>query len=119
MASVKECERALRGLANSLAEVDPEVRARHVPHRRVACRIKDLDVVYTARLDEDGVHGLAPSSPRDTVPEDAEVKVAVDSDDLLALASGEDDFLQAWLRGRLQISAPVRDMLRLRALVGL
>jgi hypothetical protein len=37
----------------------------------------------------------------------------------VALADGDDDFLQAWLRGRVQISAPVRDVLRLRALVGL
>lgn len=119
MATVKECERALRRLAVSLAEVDPELRARHVPARRVACRIKDLDVVYAARLDEDGVHGLAVTSPVGQIPPDTEVKVTVGSDDLMALASGEDDFLQAWLRGRVQISAPMRDMLRLRALVGL
>jgi hypothetical protein len=119
MASVKDCERALRRLAATLAEVDPELRARHVPARRIACRIKDLDVVYAARLDEDGVHGLAATSPVGEVPAGTEVKVTVTSDDLMALANGDDDFLQAWLRGRVQISAPVRDMLRLRSLVGL
>jgi predicted lipid carrier protein YhbT len=119
MASVKDCERALRRLAASLAEVDPDLRSRHLPTRRVACRIKDLDVVYVARLDEDGVHGLVATSPVGEVPADTEVKVTVTSDDLVALANGEDDVLQAWLRGRVQISAPVRDMLRLRALVGL
>jgi hypothetical protein len=119
MASVKDCEGALRRLAASLAEVDPELRARHLPTRRVACRIKDLDVVYVARLDEAGVRGLAPASPVGEIPADTEVKVTVTSDDLMALANGEDDVLQAWLRGRVQISAPMRDMLRLRALVGL
>jgi predicted lipid carrier protein YhbT len=119
MANVKDCEGALRRLASWLAEVDPELRSRHVPSRRVACRIKDLEVVYVARLDEDGVHGLAPASPVDEIPADTEVKVTVTSDELLALANGEDDLMQAWLRGRIQISAPMRDMLRLRALVGL
>jgi predicted lipid carrier protein YhbT len=119
MANVKDCEAALRRLAALLADVEPELRARHLPTRRVACRIKDLDVVYVARLDEDGVHGLAPASPVDEIPPDTEVKVTVTSDDLLALANGEDDLMQAWLRGRIQISAPMRDMLRLRALVGL
>jgi hypothetical protein len=119
MASVKDCEGALRRLAAELVELDPELRARHVPSRRIACRIKDLDVVYTARLDEDGVHGLAATSPVGEIPANTEVKITVTSDDLLALADGEDDFLQAWLRGRVQISAPVRDILRLRLLVGL
>jgi len=119
MATVKDCEGAMRRLASWLADVDPELRSRHVPSRRVACRIKDLDVVYVARLDEDGVHGLAPASPVGEIPADTEVKVTVTSDDLLALANGDDDLMQAWLRGRIQISAPMRDMLRLRALVGL
>jgi hypothetical protein len=119
MASVADCEKAMRRLAATLADVDPELRARHVPERRLACRIKDLDRVYVARLDEAGVHDLVAASPVDAIPDGIEVKVTVLSDDLVALADGDDDFLQAWLRGRVQISAPVRDVLRLRSLVGL
>jgi hypothetical protein len=119
MASVADCENAIRRLAAALADVDAELRARHVPERRLACRIKDLGVVYVARLDEAGVHDLSAASPVDEVPDGIEVKVTVLSDDLVALADGDDDFLQAWLRGRVQISAPVRDVLRLRSLVGL
>jgi hypothetical protein len=119
MASVKECEDAFGRLSRTLDGVDPTLRARHVPTRRIACRIKDLDIVYSAKLDEDGVHDLMATSPSGAVPEDAEVKVVVTSDDLVALSTGEEDFLQAWLRGRVQISAPMRDVLRLRSLVGL
>jgi hypothetical protein len=119
MASVADCERAMRRLAATLAALDPEVRARHVPERRLGCRIKDLDVVYVARLDEAGLHDLAKAKPAGEMPEGVEVRVTVGSDDLVALADGDDDFLQAWLRGRVQISAPVRDVLRLRSIVGL
>jgi hypothetical protein len=119
MASVADCEDAMRRLAATLGDVDADLRARHVPERRLGCRIKDLDLVYVARIDEAGVHDLAAAAPVDEMPDGIEVKVTVDSDDLVALADGDDDFLQAWLRGRVQISAPVRDVLRLRALVGL
>jgi hypothetical protein len=119
MASVADCEDAIRRLAATLADVDPELRARHVPQRRLGCRIKDLDVVYVARLDEAGVHDLRKARPKGEMPDGIEVRVTVSSDDLVALADGDDDFLQAWLRGRVQISAPVRDVLRLRSIVGL
>lgn len=45
--------------------------------------------------------------------------MTVASDDLIALADGEDDFISAWLHGRIQVSAPMRDMLRLRSVLGL
>jgi hypothetical protein len=38
---------------------------------------------------------------------------------LIALVNREDDFVSAWLHGRVQVSAPVRDMLRLRSVLGL
>jgi len=44
--------------------------------------------------------------------------VSLRSDDLIAIANGEDNLLAAWLHGRVQISAPMRDLLRLRSLVG-
>ena len=52
-------------------------------------------------------------------PPSAEVKVTLASDDLIALADGKDDFISAWLHGRVHISAPMRDMLRMRSILGL
>ena len=41
------------------------------------------------------------------------------ADQLVALANGDDDFLHAWLRGRVTVSASMRDLLRLRTLFGM
>jgi predicted lipid carrier protein YhbT len=119
MASVKQCRSALDRLAKSLDTLEPEVRSKHLPQRTVACRVKDLDVLFTARVDEAGVHDIAQAAADDGAAPSADVRVALDSDDLIALVDREDDFISAWLHGRVQVSAPVRDMLRLRSFLGL
>ena len=116
MASVEDCRKALDGLAGALAQVDPELRARHVPTRTVACRLADLELTFVGRLVEDGVHAVEES---DQAEPEVDVRLTMDSDELVALADGSDDFLHAWLRGRVQVSASMRDLLRLRSLFGL
>lgn len=116
MASVEDCRKALDSLAAALAEVEPELRARHVPPRTVACRLPDLEVTFVGRLDEDGVHDIEES---EYVEPEVDVRLTMDSDELVALADGSDEFLHAWLRGRVQVSASMRDLLRLRSLFGL
>jgi hypothetical protein len=110
------CHDALQRLADSLNDVHPELRAKHVPRRTVSCTISDLEVIFVGRVDEHGVHDLDRSA---SVAPPADVKIALGSDTLLALAAGEDDIVHAWLKGRVQVSAPVRDILRLRSLLGL
>jgi predicted lipid carrier protein YhbT len=119
VATVKQCRSAIDRLAATLERVDPDVRAKHVPSRSVLCRVKDLDVTFTARVDEEGVHDIAQVRKTAPTAPQADVRLALASDDLIALADGEDDFINAWLHGRVQVSAPVRDMLRLRGLLGL
>jgi predicted lipid carrier protein YhbT len=119
VATVKQCRSALDGLARSLEEVDPELRTKHVPTRTVLCRVTDLEVTFTARLDPDGIHDIRQARQDAGADAEADVKLALESDELIALAAGEEDFLTAWLRGRVQVSASVRDMLRLRSLGGL
>jgi SCP-2 sterol transfer family len=116
VASVEDCRKALEGLTAALAAVEPELRARHVPARTVACRLADLDVTFVGRIDEHGVHEVAES---DDGEPDVDVRLTMDSDELVALADGTDDFLHAWLRGRVQVSASMRDLLRLSSLFGL
>ena len=118
MATVKQCRLALDGLAKSLDEVDPELRTKHVPTRSVLCRVTDLEVTFTARLDPDGVHDIKQLRKGSEATTDADVKLSLESDELIALAAGDEDFLTAWLRGRVHVSASVRDMLRLRSLGG-
>ena len=116
MASLKQCRAAVKNLARSLDGVHPELRAKHVPKRSVACHLSDLDVTFVARLDEDGLHDVEESPERE--PE-VDVRLTMASDQLIALADGTDDFLPAWVRGRVQVSASVRDLLRLRSLFGI
>jgi predicted lipid carrier protein YhbT len=118
VATAKQCRAAIDRLVESVDDVDPDVRAKHIPERTVLCHVRDLDVIFTARLDSDGVHDLV-QLPGGTEVESKDVRLSLDSDELIALALGKEDFVTAWLRGRIQVSASVRDMLRLRSLFGL
>jgi predicted lipid carrier protein YhbT len=119
MASAKQCRSALDRLTKTLDGIDPQLRSRHLPQRTVTCRVKDLDLYFTARIDEDGVHDIAQVRVDRSEPPPADVRVALDSDVLIALVDREDDFVNAWLHGRIQVSAPMRDMLRLSSVLGL
>jgi hypothetical protein len=116
MASVEACRVALDELSAMLAAVDADVRARHVPDRTVACRLSDLNHSFVGRISADGLHDLVETAERDP---DADVRVTMTSDELVALSRGDEDFLHGWLRGRIQVSASMRDLLRLRSLFGL
>ncbi len=115
MATVEDCERALLGLADRLAGVDPEIRLRHVVTRTLSCRVPDLDVVFLARLCDEGLTRLRCSDGADT--DGAQVRLAAASDDLLALVGGELSPPMAWATGRLKVQASPLDLLKLRALV--
>ncbi len=115
MASVQECERALQSLADRLAAVDPEVRARHVVSRTLACRVTDLEVLFLARLTDQGIEELRCT---DVEPADAaQVRLSADSNDLVALAVGQLSPPIAWATGRLKVQASPMDLLKLRALL--
>jgi hypothetical protein len=116
VATVEECRKAVSRLAAQLETVDPDLRARHVPRRSAACRLTDLGVTFVGQLDEHGLQGVGETL--DPEP-DVDVRLTMDSDELVGLADGTDDFLHAWLRGRIQVSASMRDLLRLRSLFGL
>ena len=115
MATVQECEKALLWLADRLAEVDPEVRSRYVVTRTLACRVPDLGVVFLATLNDEGIEQLRCEQGKDT--DGAQVRLAADSDDLLALVEGELSPPMAWATGRLRIDASMLDLLKLRALL--
>ena len=115
MASVQECEHALRALAVRLAEVDPEVRARYVVTRTLACRVPDLDVVFLATLNDEGIEEIRCTSGSDSAG--AQVRLAAASDDLLSLVAGSLSPPVAWATGRLKVQASPLDLLKLRALL--
>jgi predicted lipid carrier protein YhbT len=112
VATVEQCEAALRGLAERLASVDPETRKKYVVERTISCRIPDLGVIFRGRVDEAGLSDL------EQVDEPAaQVRLSASSDDLLALTEGRLGVPAAWATGRLKIEASVLDLLKLRSLL--
>jgi putative sterol carrier protein len=112
VATLQECEQALRSLADRLAAVDPAQRDKHVVERTVSCRITDLGVIFVGRLDGDGLQDV-----RQTDDSGAQVRLATSSDDLLSLSEGNLGVPAAWATGRLKIEASVLDLLKLRSLL--
>ena len=115
MASVQECEQALQSLAARLAAVDREVRARYVVSRTLSCRVPDLEVVFLARLTDDGIEELRCSDGQHV--DGAQVRLTAGSDDLVALVDGTLSPPVAWATGRLKVQASALDLLKLRALL--
>lgn len=115
MATVEECEQALSTLAERLRRADGSVRdkvAANNDERRIACRIKDLDVTFLADLRDGGLQDI-----RQTTGELGKVTatLSMTSDDLLALVDGKLSLASAWASGRVSINAGIRDMLQLRS----
>jgi predicted lipid carrier protein YhbT len=115
VATVQECAAALQCLADRLAEVDPEVRARHIVTRTLSCHVPDLDVVFHATLSDAGLERLHRTDGADH--DGAQVRVTAESDDLVALVGGELSAPVAWATGRLKVQASPLDLLKLRALL--
>lgn len=119
MASLEQCEDALRSLVERLEQVDPDLRRKYAIERTVTCRVSDLDVLFLAQLAEDGTVSTIETIGTDDAGErsGAQVGLTVRSDDLLALIEGRLGLPTAWATGRLKIEASLLDLLKLRALL--
>jgi hypothetical protein len=113
MADEDECRAALERLAQRLADVEPEKFAANVVERTVSCRVPDLALAWRTRLHENGLDPFVP----DPDPGSAQVRLALNSDDLVALANDDLGVAKAWATGRLKIEASIFDLLRLRKLL--
>ncbi|MFD5988887.1 SCP2 sterol-binding domain-containing protein [Streptomyces cyaneofuscatus] len=115
MATMAECRSALDTLSDNLATADGDVRGAAALDRSLSCHIKDLDITFTGRLAggriqvQDTVEG----PPR----EKAEIRLAMTSDDLVALVDGDLNFAKAWASGRVRLEAGFRDLLKLKSLL--
>ncbi len=112
MASAAECEAAVHSVVSRLADLDPGLRRKYIVDRTVSCRISDLGVTWFGRLCDDGIQNLS-----DTEDSRAQVRLTVDSDDLLALIHGTLPVPTAFAVGRLRVQANPLDLLRLRTLL--
>jgi hypothetical protein len=109
VASLQECEAALRELAARIAAVDPELRRRHAVDRTVSCRVPDLAMVFHVRLSGGSVVDLHCRGEQDAA-EPAQVRLAAASDDLVAIVTGTLTPPAAWATGRLTVEASVLDL---------
>ena len=112
MATVEQCEAALRDVIARLHDVDLDTRRRHAFDRTIACRVPDLGVEFSGRLEDGSLRDLRREPARD-----AQIRLQVASDDLVALTTGSLGLAAAWASGRLQINASLLDLLRLKAML--
>jgi hypothetical protein len=112
VATASECEAALREAVARLADLDRDVRDRLALDRTFSCRVPDIDTDFSARVEDGLVLGPVSRPERD-----AQVKLTVDSDDLVALVRGDLAIGNALVSGRLKVDASVFDLLRLRQLL--
>lgn len=110
MATVEQCEQALHTLADRLADNDPS-RRKSGFDRSLTCTIRDLDVIFSGRLKDGLLLNIGRASKGD-----AQVRLAMSSDDLVALVNGNLKMASAWATGRVKVEAGVRDLMKLRSI---
>jgi predicted lipid carrier protein YhbT len=113
MATAQEARSALERIAARLTEVDADELARHVVERTISCRVPDLGLIFLTRIHEGGLDDFRLVDDADS----AQVRLTVNSDDLVALADDELHVAKAWATGRLKIEASLGDLLRLRKIL--
>jgi putative sterol carrier protein len=110
VATVDDCEDALTKLADRLA-ANAGARRSVSFDRSLTCTIRDLGVVFAGRLKDGQLVDI-----RQTPSKDAEVRLAMSSDDLVALVDGQLKMASAWATGRVKVDAGIRDMIKLRSI---
>lgn len=75
----------------------------------------DLGTTFVGQLRDGTLHDV--SMAEDGTPVEAQVRLTVGSEDLVALTDGRLGFATAWARGRLKIDASMMDLLKLRTLL--
>ncbi|HET8581686.1 MAG TPA: alkyl sulfatase C-terminal domain-containing protein [Jatrophihabitans sp.] len=110
MATADQCEQALHELAARLAAKAAGGRTSSLD-RSLNCALDDLGVGFSGRL-KDGQLIDITREPRS----DAQIRLTMSSDDLLALVAGEMKLAAAWASGRVKVDASMRDLLKLRSI---
>jgi hypothetical protein len=107
-----ECLKALKGILGDIA-AHPAAAGLD---RSLSCRLTDLKEVVLGRLNSGSVRDLQVVPEGPDVPK-ADIRLTMNSDDLVALTEGQLHFGQAWATGRLKLEAGLRDLLRLRKIL--
>jgi hypothetical protein len=113
VATKDECAAALDRLAAKLGGLDDDRRAKNDFERTVSCTVPDLGVAFHGRMKQARLVGVVDYEDIGRLP-NAQIKLTIPSDDLLALVDGRLNFIQAWTAGRIKVSASFGDLLKLR-----
>ncbi|HSV65810.1 MAG TPA: SCP2 sterol-binding domain-containing protein [Mycobacteriales bacterium] len=112
MASVEECEKALQELAGKLAGSSGTDLRNKIEDRSVSCELRDLKMIFLGHLRDGGLRDI-----RQVDNPKAQIRLAMSSDDLIALTRGDLHLASAWATGRVKVHASVLDLLKLRSLI--
>jgi hypothetical protein len=115
MASIEECRTALEQLSRNLAGSDGDVRKAAALDRSLTCHLTDLELTFYGRLADGRIMDITHTPGAPTAK--AEIRLAMTSDDLVAMVGGRLNFASAWAGGRVRLEAGFRDLLRLRTLL--
>ena len=112
MATVAEVEAVLADLLNRFESVDSGTRSMLPSRRVIEARFPDLGIVRHAEWRNGDL--LVLEEPPGRRPD---IRVTVDSDDLVAMAEGRLSFSRAYAANRIRLDASMTDLLRLRAVL--
>jgi len=112
VASPDEVDRTLKRLVKRLDGADLDGASLPQNERSILCVITDLELVYRADYSGGRIRKLR--IVKNETP--ADVRIAVGSDELVALADGRTSLPMALLFGRIRVDANARDLLLLRQL---
>ena len=113
MATKDECAAALDRLAAKLGGLDDDRRAKNNFERTVSCTVPDLGVAFHGRMKEARLVDVVDYDDLAKLP-NAQIRLTIPSEDLLALVDGRLNFVQAWAAGRIKVGASFGDVLKLR-----
>lgn len=111
MATVEEVETTLDELIRRLERVDQGSRSMLPSKRMIEARCADLGLVYHASWRSGKLGTLTEGAP----DRRADIRIEIDSDDLMAMANGDLTFKTAYQTQQIRIEASMTDLLRLRA----
>lgn len=108
MATLEECRAALTELTKDIAESGEKIDF----DRSLSAKITDLDTVLQGRF----VQGQFTDIEQADDP-NADIKLTLTSDDLVAMCRGELNVMKAMATGKLKLQASMGDMMKLRKLL--
>jgi predicted lipid carrier protein YhbT len=113
LASTEEVERKLEELIARLGSSAERELGRSLPDRRtLALHVGDLDADWWTEVETGRLGPLHRGAP-----DDPDITITADSEDLIELIDGEGSLFSAYLSGRVRIEATFSDLLHLRRLV--